>query len=241
MPFAVYIFEVVLLQLDPYSFMYNHLLTDDSFNIKLMILLLRLISFFATSQVCRSLAFIICLPTILMQLILSCIEHLDKNVWKLIIFRRNSTSKYFLNYNSLQIAISSAMDYIASFVALLMLSGFAGSVIFIYISLKMHHVIPMPLYLYFPTVAVLILIIIMVQTPMVINIYENGVLLQHKWKRGLCRSHDKPYIIRQVKSIKIVRFYAGCPRYNVYYCCQSTMFAYLDEIIDKVIAALLSI
>jgi hypothetical protein len=84
----------------------------------------------------------------------------------------------------------------------------------------------------------------MTLVPIVVNIYENGNDLCIKWGQN-CIHHgsisEMKYLKRRLKGIRVVRVYGGILGYNLYVMNNSLKAAFLFEIINYTINALLSI
>ncbi len=84
----------------------------------------------------------------------------------------------------------------------------------------------------------------MTLVPIIVNIYENGNDLYMKWGQN-CIHHgsfsEMKYLKRRLKAIRVIRVYGGILGYNLYVMNNSLKSAFLFEIINYTINALLSI
>jgi hypothetical protein len=137
-----------------------------------------------------------------------------------------------------------AYDYIGAIVTGLMLIGFMLSVLFNFASLKLYHIIPMPLFLFTPYVAVLILVTIQFMVKMGIDIYTKAnemVSIKDKWNRIVARSSDKKYVTRRIRATRVIRFHGGFLGFKVYECTKFTKVADYEAILSYTISAVLSV
>lgn len=131
-------------------------------------------------------------------------------------------------------------DIFSNIAAVLMGAGFLLNISFNYVTLKLYHVVPMPMYLWFPTVSVLIPILIAILLPMMINVYEGSVQVQNLWGWHSGKSRDLKYLRRRLLGARPLRMTTGIGGVNFYFFKQSTKVTFYSAIIDYTINALLS-
>lgn len=120
------------------------------------------------------------------------------------------------------------------------LMGFLTTTAFNYVSLRLHHVIPMPMYLWFPSVSIMLPVVINVLLLMMINVYEGSVKVQNGWLREARNSRDLKYLTKRLEGVRPLRIFVGVGGINFYFFKQSTKVTFYSAIIDCTINALLS-
>ncbi|OXA36745.1 hypothetical protein Fcan01_28498 [Folsomia candida] len=188
----------------------------------------------------RVMSFLICAPTLAAYLMTSCISSLSKNSRTLVITGRSKITQYFFKYSSCQIILAMTENFSSQCVAIFMFYGFVLCVLFIFVSLKMYHVIPLPLFLVFPTFAVSLAAVTLIMLPVMISIFKESKNLRNKWKRFLTLCYDKRHVKRQIMGKRCLRIYAGLAQYNFFMCQRSTMTTYGEALLSYTITALMS-
>lgn len=188
---------------------------------------------------CRDLACTVTMGKISMDLVASTIDHLKQSSIE-ISYQRRHADKMFKSHLQQEIVVLLFYDIFSNIAACLMGAGFLLNIALNYVTIKLHHVVPMPMYLWFPTVSVLIPILIGILLPMMINVYENSKEAQNEWKWHSSKSSDLKYLQRRLKGTRPLRMQAGIGGYNLYFFKQSTKVTFYTAIIDYTINALLS-
>jgi hypothetical protein len=132
--------------------------------------------------------------------------------------------------------------HIGFIIGAFMLTGWILSVLFNFATLKMHHIIPMPLYLYFPSISILIPITIHFMLKMGIDVHTiSHEMVVKRWGRVVCISGNKKYVRRRIKATKVLRVHGGFLGFKVYDLTKSTKATYYEAILIYTINALLAI
>ncbi|OXA37884.1 hypothetical protein Fcan01_27329 [Folsomia candida] len=188
-------------------------------------------------QICRLFSILFSGLTVGCHLILSNISWMERTsrVGPLL-------ARVLRNHAILQIILQSIENAVSALIAIIMLAGFLLSILFNFTTIKMYHVIPMPLYLFFPAVGILIPMIIQVMLPMLIEVYEGEVLLHRRWRCALWLRHGNiKYLKRRLTGVKVLRMYAGIKCHLFYFVKKSTKATYYYAIWSYTISAMLSI
>ncbi|OXA40907.1 hypothetical protein Fcan01_24354 [Folsomia candida] len=192
-----------------------------------------------------SFANVISHSTVLMHLVLSCIDHvvLDGRQLARGTVRSSELSRNLHGYVQIQVLLSQLpLAAFETIVASLMLLGLLVCVTFNYVTIKMRHIIPITFYVYFPSVSVLTPIVIRIMLPKTVAIFEGGrVIRDTVWTTLLGLSSEKKYFKRKMKGIGEIAFYASFFQYRLYRLQNSTKATFYAVIIDRTITALLSI
>jgi hypothetical protein len=253
-PYFVVLFAVILFPIDVFSQLVNYSLLPGiilhNFYANRLYFIVRIpITLIFAIQVCRTLPFLVVSGTVACYLTLSCISHLERITRESMAFCKyfqfkDKISQIFSKYDELAIVLNIGQYYISSTCITAMSGVFIIDVVCNFVTLKLYHVIPMPFYLYFPSVSVVLPILIMTLVPIIVNTYENGNDLRIKWGQN-CIHHgsisEMKYLKRRLKGIRVVRVYGGILGYNLYVMNNSLKAAFLFEIINYTINALLSI
>lgn len=227
--------------LDPLYLLAKYMIFSSRSNSQFVIIvtLFRLLIIISFIQICRLFALIFCAITVLCHVVLSCINWMTRTSRKLI-FGRDSARRILLGHDKLQIIIQNVQTEISSLQAVVLLTGLVLSICFNFVTIKMYHVIPMPLYLFFPAVGITIPIIIQIMLPMLIDVYEEGVVLDWRWRCTLLATKDRKHLKKKLKGIKILRLYAGLNDHLFFFTKMSTKSMYYYTILSYTISSLLS-
>ncbi|OXA38386.1 hypothetical protein Fcan01_26808 [Folsomia candida] len=191
-------------------------------------------------QICRLFPILVLGSTVGCLLIRNCITAFDKTPFR-IGQGHHAISAMLRNYLKLEIILQLYYQMSSTCVSTLMGVGLMLEVVVNFATLKMTHVIPMPLYLVCPSLAVLIPAIIHLLLPMAVDIHGKTGQVIKKWKRHAVISLDKKYLTRRLRSTRPLRFSAGLFGFNFYNIVRNTKATYYGAIIYYSITALLSV
>ncbi|OXA49359.1 hypothetical protein Fcan01_15641 [Folsomia candida] len=202
---------------------------------------LRLLLFFpSTLQICRLFPILVMGSTVGCLLIRSCINAFDRTPLR-IGQGHHAISAMLRNYLKLEIVLQLYYQMSSTCASTLMGVGLMLEVVVNFITLKMIHIIPMPLYLVCPSLAILIPAIIHLLLPMAVDIHGKTGKVIEKWRRHAVISLDKKYLTRRLRSTKPLKFSAGLFGFNFYPIVRNTKATYYGAIIYYSTTALLSV
>lgn len=130
---------------------------------------------------------------------------------------------------------------VSSFVLVLMTVGSVAGIVCNFMTIKMHHKIPMPFYLLFPSMAVIIGISTQILLPFAVNVYEVANLLKQGYKKNVHFEGDMKYMKRRVRAIKVLRVYGGLFQFDMFGLKRSTKSTYFDNILSYTINLCLTV
>ncbi|OXA44386.1 hypothetical protein Fcan01_20859 [Folsomia candida] len=214
--FNIYLFAIISSNLDPYSQLYP-LFVSKGWSFQLLAnfgeLLLTLLRF-------------ICLPVMASYLALECISTLGKmGVYYMSSRNKVTVDKYLRGYAGLQVIFKIADEYLAPSTAVSMFIPMWVSVLLNFISLNLYGIIPPSIFPYFPVAALFVGGCIRLLLPLLVDLYEECLVLQARWRYLLSGSDDKKYLKRKLRSLRSVAVYGGILGYNLYKCKRSTKMA----------------
>lgn len=198
-------------------------------------LLVRCLFIIPAIQICRIISFAFCFITIAVYLFISCISYLDTST-ALIASGRLIAREILRVNDSLNIVLQNLFK-ILSTAASLLFAGLMLSVSVNFATIKMSHIIPMPIYLVFPAVAVIIPMIIQVMMPMLIKIYVGGESVIWKWKYFARFSKDLKFVTRMIRARQGVRINVGVFGYRLFFVKKSTKVTYYNTVLSYTISA----
>lgn len=201
--------------------------------------LLRLLQCFPVYQTTHILCKVICLAVIGGQLLLSCVTYFLKTISEL--SNPFRAADILLKHKSLEIILLMLLDIVRFLAAGFMAIGFILSVAFNFATLKMYHIIPMPLYLYCPSVSVLIPALISILLPMAISLYERDAQVHAGWRNIMHKSPGLKLLKRELSATKTLRFYAGFFGFTIFELKPGVKSTYYYAILDYTMTLLLSI
>ncbi len=182
---------------------------------------------------------------------LSFISHLDRLTANCIavhskssVLYKDQISQIFSKYAELDIIFKICHNYIITICFFGFGAIFVLDVICNFVTIKLVHVVPMPFYLYFPSVSILIPIIVTILLPILVQIYENSDKLRVKWGQNIHHGSsvsEMKYLKRRLRAINVVRIYGGLFGFSLWEMNNSTKTAYLFEMVNYTVNALLSI
>ncbi|OXA47929.1 hypothetical protein Fcan01_17210 [Folsomia candida] len=229
----------IYIGLDPYSLFVARVVPLHWQTVaKYGIIPLKIIQIGSWYLVARVLAMTMCTCTLAAYLTLSCIESLcDKSG----LIETTKISPYLVEYSSCELILSISYPFLAPAVALCLLNGFVLSILYNFISLKMHHMIPMPFFAVFPTLAVAAITIIQTMVPIAISIHTDTTELRNIWKRFVASSQNKRHVVRQIRAKRSICVYVGVVDHNFFIFCKSLLPTYYEATVYYTITALMSI
>lgn len=181
-----------------------------------------------------------CVATTSAHLVLSCISIIDYNSPTICLERRFVT-KILTENDVLNIILQTLYKPISLACAMTMFVGFVLNVTLHFVTIKMFHIIPMPLYFAFPSVAVCMLMMIQVTLPMAIKIHAGGEGMAWKWKYYSYYSTDIKYVRRMIRARQGVRINLGLFGFRFFYFKKSTKATFCYNLLSYTISALMSI
>lgn len=203
----------------------------------LLKLLLRGGNFLAFVGTCRFWAVCICAGMITLEMGTSGLKHMIA-MTKISPF----TAYRLKNFNHYRIAFGHSELACSHLGALLFFVGFIFSIVFIFISLKLHGAMDLAVYLAFPAIAITTLAVIKIILRMAEDVNE-GALNVLKNLRAIQRRRtgNRAYYYRKIQSLRPPRINVGINSYNSFYIWKETKTVYYQTIIGYVINALLSV
>lgn len=225
---------------DPYSLLEEHFTWGNVSKCGLIPFKATII--LACCLIVRVLLLLICFPTLSAYLMFSCISYLARKADIIGFGGRAQVTQYLLKYSSCEIILGLLQQFSSPCVSIFMFYGFILTILYSFISLKMYHIVPMPLFLFFPTLAVFVPVIIQIMLPGLITIYEDSTSLREKWGGVLHLRQDLRGVVRrQIRGKRSLSVYAGVAEHNFFKCKRSTMVTYYEAIVGYVITALMSV
>lgn len=194
-----------------------------------------------TAQACRALPWMDVMTTLLVHLVLQCIERLDSASERILLQSQGRVERYFGRYSALKIIFLVSAVETGALVSIMMAMGMILSIMCNFTSVKLYGTIPTMVYVSCTLVGVLIQVFVHVMVPMAVNVYEMGKGVAEKWKGLLGRSGNKKYLVRRVKSIKVLGLYAELFGFKMFRCQKSTKRRYYYAILEYTCTALLSL
>ncbi|OXA53901.1 hypothetical protein Fcan01_11479 [Folsomia candida] len=241
-PYFMYPF-VIYLGIDPFTLTLHYLLPYDLTLLTVIFTLLRLSVISSLIQGNRLFSCVAVTTTISAHVGLSLISVMHRstrNIYLMGVGRR-AIDKYLSGYQTCQIILEIAVDFVSSGILIVMFLGFSFSVALNFMTMKTYGIIPMPFYAFFPSGSILIAVLISFMLPMLVDLFENCGEMYARWKCLVAGNVDKKYLRRKLKATRVVRLYGGMFGYNIYICKRSTKLAYYGWILSYTITALLSV
>ncbi|OXA44966.1 hypothetical protein Fcan01_20309 [Folsomia candida] len=242
--FSIYFFAIISSNLNPYSQLYFLFISKGwrfPLLAKFVIFFLRLTLIIPTYQFCRMSCIIISFPVMAAYMALECILTLSKTgVYYMSSRNRVIVDKYLRGYASLQLIFKISDEYLTPSVAVVMFTTMWLSVLFNFISLNMYGLIPHSVFPGFLGAALFVGGCVRLLLPLLVDLYEECLVLQAKWRCFLRGSRDKKYLKRKLRSLRSVAVYGGILGYNLYKCKRSTEMTFVGAIITYTISASLS-
>lgn len=240
-PYLLLLFALIF-DLDPLIMLHNYWLPShivDNVAFKVCFYVARILQLIPIMIGCQFISRTICLFTVVVHTILSCIDFLDRSAAKISNFRNGT--EILLQHKILEIILKIADELMRCKIALFMWFGTLVSVLVNFVTLKLHHVIPLPMYLIFCTMSMLIPCVFAVMLPMTIDIFVNDTRVHDKMKYYCHQSWNIKLLSRQIKGTKVLRAYSGLFSNTLYALKQHVKPRYFYETIYYTITALLSI
>lgn len=219
---AVYPYFVVFFiyfELDPLIQIYKYWIPPNkvkNFGIwfKISFHLFRFVQILPAQQAGHLISVIICLSTVAAHAVLSCVTFFVKTAAQ--ISNPIREAQILCKHKGLEIILLMGTDITRFAIGGFMLLGAIISVGVNFISIKMLHLIPMPLNLTFPTVAVITPCLFSVMLPMLTDLYEMDRKVHSDWNYYLSRSPELKLLKRKLRATKVIRYYAGIFGFTVY-------------------------
>jgi hypothetical protein len=198
---------------------------------------------------CRMLSLVICFTTMMADVAITNMASLHGNSDTIGSLSYARLNQYLAKYHGMEILFAIASDYTGLIVAGLMFMGFISSIGFNFATLKLYHIIPMPLFLFFPTVSVLIPSTIHFMLKMGIQIHTIAYdMVEIKWRRVIALGRgSRKYVKKRIQATRVIRIHGGFPGFlglhgfKVYDLTKATKSVYYEAILDHTMIALLSI
>lgn len=243
-PIAIYLFTLISPNLHPYIQLYSIIIEQGwrlPFVVKGALLFLGVTLFVPLFLISRTICVFICAPAITVYLSLECISTFLRTAGYQLCSANNAiVDKYLRGYASFRIIFAISEEFAVPLVGITMFIGMWVNALFNFISLNMYGIIPPSAFPYFPAVSLLMAGVIQLLLPLIVSVYEDGVVLRAKWMCLLGGSQDKKYLKRKLSSIRLSAVYGGILGFYLYKCKRSTKFAFFGAIVSYTVTASLS-
>lgn len=241
-----HIFPIILNYLSYYSTLFTKLVVPPNSNpdfklSDILWFLARLLQIIPCAQVCLALSWTVILFTVIAHLALQCIESMDTGCHNILLRNRYHVDQHICGYAALRIIVLMATVEIGAVISLFMTIGMIMCIILNYVTIKLYALLPPMIYIICAVLAILLPGVILVMLPMIVDIHENGRRVVDKWKDLLSRRDDKKYLVRRVRSIKLLCVHAELFGFKVFKCQKSTKRIYYFAIVNYTWTALLSV
>ncbi|OXA44370.1 hypothetical protein Fcan01_20479 [Folsomia candida] len=229
-------------RLDPYSQFYHKILLNtqyDTLPARIILLTLNATLMLPAIQTCRVFSIVVTILTVLSRLILDCVAHLDRMTQ---VCREDDEMESIIRqYQALQIILIMGDELISLGILLFMIVGFVAAVAFIFASVKLSHLIPLPIFIYILSVAAIVPVMIQIMLPMFIAIFENASAFRDRGRQQLVFMANRKYIRRKLESMRIIRMQAGLFGFNVFLLKKAAKSVYYYNICNYTINTMLSV
>jgi hypothetical protein len=208
-----------------------------SVNSNLQIVLYTFHTLFGTTLVLeslRALPLLVILLVIPVQLYLRIIKLLEE--LQVASKNRRMVRELFFQFDQFRIINNASMPYTALEVGFLFFAGAVLSIVINFAAIRTYRVFPLYFYAALPSTSVVILLIIQLLLPFGINVHELSKSMLSKWTLEM--SPGNPYNRRKLKSLRSIRWYAGCTGFfdcNFFLIQNSVKTGYYAVILDYTI------
>ncbi|OXA63308.1 hypothetical protein Fcan01_00074 [Folsomia candida] len=108
-------------------------------------------------------------------------------------------------------------------------------------TIKLRHVIPMPIYLVAPSISLIAPILIRTLLSVGVKVYEDAALLKRQWQNVVWKQRNMKYMKRKLWTIRVVRMFGEILQFNIFELKRSTKSAYYEAILSYTITTCLSV